>query len=54
MEPKMPDRFREVYARALREQDLETVAEIVDRVLHAADGFSSNDSDRRDRKATGL
>ncbi len=45
-----PGSFHEVCAQALREHDLETVAEIVDRILCAAIESMKAHSDSRNRR----
>jgi hypothetical protein len=47
MQPEIPESFYELCARALKETDIETVAEIVDRLLHAVDENSKARSKRR-------
>lgn len=46
-----PESFHELCARALEENDLETVAEIVDRILCAANENVQAYSGGRNRKA---
>lgn len=51
MQSEMPESFRELCARAQKENDLETVAEIVDRLLQAVNENSKAYSEPRNRKA---
>jgi hypothetical protein len=51
MQSEMPESFRELCARAQKESDLETVAEIVDRLLQAVNENSKAYSEPRNRKA---
>ena len=51
MQSEMPESFRELCARAQKENDLETVAEIVDRLLQAVNEKSKAYSEPRNLKA---
>jgi hypothetical protein len=54
MQSETPESFRELCARAQKESEIETVAEIVDRLLHALGENSEPHSERRNRKAVDL
>jgi len=51
MQSDIPESFRELCARAQAEHDFETVTEIVDRILNAANENSKSHSEFRLRKA---
>ena len=51
---KPQESFTRLCARAQKESDIETVAEIVDRLLHAAGENLKMHSERRNRKAVDL
>ncbi len=54
MQSETPESFRELCARAQKESDIETVAEIVDRLLHTVGENLKTHSERRNRKAVDL
>jgi len=54
MQSETPESFHELCARAQKESDIETVAEIVDRLLHALGENSKTHSEFRTRKAVDL
>jgi len=54
MQPETPESFHELCARAQKESDIETVAEIVDRLLHALGENLKTHSERKIRKAADI
>jgi hypothetical protein len=49
MQSEIAEVLRELYARAQKESDIETVAEIVDRLLYATNKNSNNNSGASER-----
>jgi len=54
MQSETPENFHELCARAQKESDIETVAEIVDRLLHAVGENLKMHSERKNRKSVDL
>ena len=50
MESKVPESFHELCARALKEHDVETVPEIVDRILRAIPESLKGNTEYSNRK----